>query len=78
MRAIYRNGTGVRRYIRKNRFAEVATQNFLTAFGVYLAESGWGREEILKAFSEIDSIMDRNDNAIRLEELAQIRLEIRG
>lgn len=71
--------TSVRRFVRENHFATIATQNFLAAFGVYLAEvQGWGRDEILAAFSDIDGIMNRDDNAQRLEEMAQIRLEIKG
>lgn len=80
MKPLYKiDRTGVRQFVRERHFAEIATQNFLAAFGVYLAEvCGWERDEILTAFSDIDGIMNRDDNAQRLEELAQIRLEIKG
>lgn len=70
--------SGIRKFVREDRFAVVASQNFLAAFGVYLAEEGWGHDEVLTALQKIDSIMDREDNVQRLEELAQIRLDIKG
>ena len=72
------DNTGVRKFVRERHFAEIATQNFLAAFGVYLAEQGWEHEEVLEALAEIDKIMDRDDNAQRLEEMVGIRLAIRG
>ena len=66
----------IRPYIRERHFAVVASQNFLAAFGVFLA--GWGHDEVLRALQAIDGIMDRDDNVQRLEELAQIRLDIKG
>lgn len=72
------DNTGIRKFVREKHFAEIATQNFLAAFGVYLAEQGWEHEEVLEALSEIDKIMDRDDNAQRLEEMVGIRLAIRG
>lgn len=69
----------IRPYIRERHFAVVASQNFLAAFGVFLAEEeGWGHDEVLTALQKIDGIMDRDDNVARLEELAQIRLDIKG
>ena len=68
----------IRPYIRERHFAVVASQNFLAAFGVFLAEEGWGHDEVLRALQAIDGIMDRDDNVQRLEELAQIRLDIKG
>ncbi|MBR3000385.1 MAG: hypothetical protein IKF39_05235, partial [Oscillospiraceae bacterium] len=62
----------------ERHFAVVASQNFLAAFGVFLAEEGWGHDEVLRALQAIDGIMDRDDNVQRLEELAQIRLDIKG
>lgn len=70
--------TSVRQFVREKHFAEVATQNFLAAFGVFLAEEGRGHDEVLRALQKIDGIMDRDDNVQRLEELAQIRLDIKG
>lgn len=71
--------TTLRPYRKDKHMATVATQNFLAAFGVYLAEEqGWDQERILDAFSKIDKIMDRDDNGERLEELAGIRLMIKG
>lgn len=68
----------IRPYIRERHFAVVASQNFLAAFGVFLAEEGWRHDEVLRALQAIDGIMDRDDNVKRLEELAQIRLDIKG
>lgn len=70
--------TSVRQFVREKHFAVVASQNFLAAFGVFLAEEGWGHDEVLRALQAIDGIMDRDDNVQRLEELAQIRLDIKG
>ena len=67
---------GIRKFVREDRFAVTATQNFLSAFGVWLAEyHGAEQEDILQALSEIDEIMGRDDNLRRLEELAGIRLD---
>ena len=68
----------IRPYIRERHFAVVASQNFLAAFGVFLAEEGCGHDEVLRALQKIDGIMNRDDNVQRLEELAQIRLDIKG
>ena len=70
--------SGIRRFVREDRFAVTATQNFLSAFGVWLAEKhGAEQEDILQALSEIDGIMGRDDNIRRLEEIAGIRLDAR-
>lgn len=79
MKPLYKiDRTSVRKFVREKYFAEVATQNFLAAFGVFLAEEGWNHDEVLLALQKIDGIMDRDDNVQRLEELAQIRLDIKG
>lgn len=68
--------SGIRRFVREDHFAVTATQNFLSAFGVWLAEyHGAEQEDILQALSEIDAIMGREDNIKRLEEIAGIRLD---
>lgn len=70
--------SGIRKFVREDRFAVTATQNFLSAFGVWLAEyHGAEQEDILQALSEIDAIMGRDDNVRRLEEVAGIRLDAR-
>lgn len=67
---------GIRKFVREDRFAVTATQNFLSAFGVWLAEyHSAEQEDILQALSEIDAIMGRDDNIRRLEEIAGIRLD---
>ncbi len=68
----------VRPYVRERHMAVVASQNFLAAFGVYLAEEGWEHDQVLDALKKIDGIMDRDDNLERLEELVGIRIDIRG
>lgn len=68
----------LRPYVREKHFAVIAARNFLAAFGVYLAEQGWDHDEVLAALAEIDKIMDRDDNIERLEEVAGIRLDIKG
>jgi hypothetical protein len=70
--------SGIRKFVREDRFAVTATQNFLSAFGVWLAEyHGAEQDDILQALSEIDAIMGRDDNIKRLEEVAGIRLDAR-
>lgn len=70
--------SGIRRYIREDRYAVTAAQNFLSAFGVWLAEvHGAEQEDILQAFSEMNEMMARDDNVQRLEEIAGIRLDAR-
>lgn len=70
--------SGIRKYVREESFAVTATQNFLSAFGVWLAEyHGAEQDDILQALSEIDGIMGREDNIKRLEEIAGIRLDAR-
>ena len=68
----------IRPYIREKYLAEVATRNFLAAFGVYLGEQGWNHDEVLAALTAIDGIMDRDDNVERLEQMCGIRLDIKG
>lgn len=70
--------SGIRKFVREDRFAVTATQNFLSAFGCWLAEKhGAEQEDILQALREIDEIMGREDNVRRLEEVAGIRLDAR-
>ena len=70
--------SGVRRFVREEAFAVTATQNFLSAFGCWLAEKhGATQDDILQALTEIDEIMGREDNIRRLEEVAGIRLDAR-
>lgn len=67
---------GIRRFVREDRFAVTATQNFLSAFGVWLCEvHGAEQADVLEAFDQIDKIMGREDNLKRLEELAGVRLD---
>ena len=67
---------GIRKFVRTDAYAVTATQNFLSAFGVWLAEyHGATQEDILQALAEIDGIMGRDDNLQRLEELVGIRLD---
>lgn len=69
---------GIRKYVREDRYAETAAQNFLSAFGVWLAEiHGAEQEDILQAFTEMNEMMERDDNIARLEEIAGIRLDAR-
>lgn len=69
---------GIRKYVREDRYAVTATQNFLSAFGVWLAEVHQAeQEDILQAFAELEAIMGRDDNTQKLEELAGIRLDAR-
>ena len=70
--------SGIRKYVREEKFAVTATQNFLSAFGCWLAEyHGAEQDDILQALKEIDEIMGRDDNVKRLEEAAGIRLDAR-
>lgn len=70
--------SGIRKFVREDAFAVTATQNFLSAFGCWLAEyHDATQEDILQALSEIDGIMGRDDNIRRLEEVAGIRLDAR-
>ena len=70
--------SGIRKFVREDRFAVTATQNFLSAFGVWLAEyHGAEQGDILQALSEIDAIMGRDDNIRRLEDIAGIKLDAR-
>jgi len=70
--------SGIRRYIREDRYAVTAAQNFLSAFGVWLAEvHGAEQEDIIEAFSQMNEMMERDDNIARLEEIAGIRLDAR-
>lgn len=70
--------SGIRKFVREERYAVTATQNFLSAFGVWLAEvHGAEQEDILQAFSEMNEMMARDDNVQRLEEIAGIRLDAR-
>ena len=67
---------GIRKFVRTDAYAVTATQNFLSAFGVWLAEyHNATQEDILQALAEIDAIMGRDDNLQRLEELAGVRLD---
>lgn len=77
MKDLYKiDRSGIRKFIREDRFAVTATQNFLSAFGVWLAEYHEAtQEDILQALAEIDGIMGRDDNLQRLEKLAGIRLD---
>lgn len=69
---------GIRKYVREERYAVTATQNFLSAFGCWLAEyHDATQEDILQALAEIDGIMGRDDNVQRLEKLVGIRLDAR-
>ena len=69
---------GIRKYVREDRYAVTAAQNFLSAFGVWLAEvHGAEQEDILQAFGEMNEMMERDDNIQRLEEIAGIRLDAR-
>jgi hypothetical protein len=79
MKDLYKiDRSGIRKFVREDRFAVTATQNFLSAFGCWLAEKhGAEQEDILQALSEIDAIMGREDNIRRLEEVAGIRLDAR-
>ena len=68
--------SGIRKFVRTDAYAVTATQNFLSAFGVWLAEyHGATQEDILQALAEIDGIMGRDDNLQRLEELAGVWLD---
>lgn len=70
--------SGIRKYVREDRYAVTAVQNFLSAFGVWLAEQhGAEQEDILQAFGEMSEMMERDDNVQRLEEIAGIRLDAR-
>lgn len=70
--------SGIRRYIREDRYAVTAAQNFLSAFGVWLAEvHGAEQGDIVEAFEQMNEIMSRDDNLQRLEEIAGIRLDAR-
>ena len=79
MNSLYKiDRSGIRRYVREESFAVTATQNFLSAFGCWLAEHhGAEQDDILQALKEIDVIMGRDDNVRRLEEIAGIRLDAR-
>ena len=68
----------IKPYTKERRFAEIASQNFLAAFGVYLAEKGWSTDDVYEALRAIDGIMCRDDNAENLEKLTGIRLNVRG
>jgi hypothetical protein len=69
---------GIRKFVRTDAYAVTATQNFLSAFGCWLAEyHNATQEDILQALAEIDGIMGRDDNLQRLEELVGIRLDAR-
>ena len=69
---------GIRRFVREDRYAVTAAQNFLSAFGVWLAERhGAEQDDIIEAFSEMNEMMERDDNVQRLEEIAGIRLDAR-
>ena len=69
---------GIRKFVREDRYAVTAAQNFLSAFGVWLAEvHGAEQEDILQAFGEMNEMMARDDNVQRLEEIAGIRLDAR-
>lgn len=70
--------SGIRKFVREERYAVTATQNFLSAFGVWLAEYHEAtQEDILQSLAEIDGIMGRDDNVQRLEKLVGIRLDAR-
>lgn len=70
--------SGIRKYVREDRYAVTAAQNFLSAFGVWLAERhGAEQEDIIEAFEQMNEMMARDDNIQRLEEIAGIRLEAR-
>ena len=69
---------GIRKYVREDRYAVTAAQNFLSAFGVWLAEvHGAEQEDIIEAFEQMNEMMARDDNVQRLEEIAGIRLDAR-
>ncbi len=70
--------SGIRKYVREDRYAVTAAQNFLSAFGVWLAEiHGAEQEDIIEAFEQMNEMMERDDNIARLEEIAGIRLDAR-
>ena len=72
------DNNGIRKYVREERYAITATQNFLSAFGCWLAEyHNATQEDILQALAEIDAIMGREDNVQRLEQAVGIRLDAR-
>jgi len=68
----------IKPYTKERKFAEIASQNFLAAFGVYLAEKGWSTDDVYDALLSIDGIMSRDNNTENLEKLTGIRLNIRG
>ena len=69
---------GIRKFVREDRYAVTAAQNFLSAFGVWLAEvHGAEQEDILQAFEQMNEYMGRDNNIQRLEEIAGIRLDAR-
>ena len=69
---------GIRKFVREDRYAVTAAQNFLSAFGVWLAEvHGAEQADILQAFEQMNEMMARDDNVQRLEEIAGIRLDAR-
>ena len=79
MKSLYKiDRNGIKRFVRENQFAKIATNNFLAALGIYLYEEGKTQEEIAEAFSKMDSIIGRDDNLAKLEELVGIRLTIEG
>ena len=46
---------GIRKYVREDRYAVTAAQNFLSAFGVWLAEiHGAEQEDIIEAFEKLN------------------------
>lgn len=69
---------GIRKFVREDRYAVTAAQNFLSAFGVWLAERhGAEQEDIIEAFEQMNEMMERDDNIERLEEIVGIRLDAR-
>lgn len=72
------NGMILPRYSRDRQKATVATRNFLAAFGCYLSDAGKTEAEVLEALTEIDRLMERDDNEQRLFEATGIRLAVRG
>ena len=69
---------GIRKYVREDRYAVTDAQNFLSAFGVWLAEiHGAEQEDIIEAFEQMNEMMARDDNVQRLEAIAGIRLDAR-
>lgn len=67
---------GIRKFVREDRYAVTAAQNFLSAFGVWLAEQhGAEQSDIIEAFEQMNEYMGRDDNIQRLEEIAGIRLD---